>query len=515
MMNRREFLLSSAAAAAWQPGSVTHLVPAVNHERLLLKASFAGAPAGTPVLRVGQRVAAGRMSDTAGRFWQFDVTGLAPGTPHTLELFDGRKRALCDVWKVATFPEPGTAAARFRLLIYTCAGGDERAINPSGLKVYHPIARRQRLLDRALTFQPDAVIANGDHIYWDLRQTGAPPGYRDELVRSVGRFDRTLPVLGTANEDVLKRVAQEQIGRLYGTRLRSTPAYFLQDDHDYFENDDANERMVTFPPDHLMLQLGRGTRRLYFPEFLPDANRPVGLPGSSAPDAPAGTSEAYGTLRFGQLAEILLFDCRRYLTLAGQNAVTIAREAEDWIKARMAAPGAAHVVNVPSMPPVWSAGKWGDWYADILGADGRLTHKVPKPFYQPGWTAQHDRLMQASSAMEERVPLWISGDMHAIGEARIVRTGKVDLSRRPVHAILPGPVSTLNGWPSQGRRTHPYPSLHVTVEERLPAVEENGFLLVDFTFDTMVTRFFRSPVTQPVEEIDRLEAFREIEYKRG
>jgi len=27
---------------------------------------------------------------------------------------------------------------------------------------------RNRLLRRGLSFQPDAMIANGDHVYWDL-----------------------------------------------------------------------------------------------------------------------------------------------------------------------------------------------------------------------------------------------------------------------------------------------------------------------------------------------------------
>jgi len=50
-----------------------------------------------------------------------------------------------------------------------------------------------------------------------------------------------------------------------------------------------------------MLQLPRASQRLYYPEFLPDETWPIGLPAPSAPDAPRGVSESFGTLRYGQL----------------------------------------------------------------------------------------------------------------------------------------------------------------------------------------------------------------------
>src|SRR5207244_2850777 len=87
-----------------------------------------------------------------------------------------------------------------------------------------------------------------------------------------------------------------------------------------------------------------------------DAERPLGLPGSSAADRPAGVSECFGTLRYGGLAEFLLYDIRRTQTLTGPSAVFVAPVVEQWLKARMAAPGVAHVVNIPSNPPGWSAG---------------------------------------------------------------------------------------------------------------------------------------------------------------
>ncbi|MEZ5362274.1 MAG: hypothetical protein R2748_08010 [Bryobacterales bacterium] len=188
-----------------------------------------------------------------------------------------------------------------RLLVYTCAGGDERVQASTGGVSFLSIARRQRLFDRALTFQPDAAIGNGDHTYWDLYRTGFPPRYgNDELRRAVGEFDRTLPILGTVNEDVLKHVGEAQIASLYGVRFRSTPMFFTQDDHDYFENDEANDKMVTLPPDHLMLQLGRGVRRLWFRvSARPEPARRIAW-GVCAGHA-AGDGESCWTLRYGKL----------------------------------------------------------------------------------------------------------------------------------------------------------------------------------------------------------------------
>ena len=149
------------------------------------------------------------------------------------------------------------------------------------------IANRRKLLLTGLSYKPDAMIAIGDHVYWDLRSPvgSVMLGNAPEAQKLVGQFTRDMPVLGTDNERKLKLVATPQICDLYGTDLRSMPVFFVQDDHDYFENDEATEQMVTFPPDDFMLRLARATQRLYYPEFLPDSGRPIGLPSSGAADA--------------------------------------------------------------------------------------------------------------------------------------------------------------------------------------------------------------------------------------
>ena len=300
------------------------------------------------------------------------------------------------------------------------------------------------MLRRGLSFAPDALIANGDHVYWDLLAPRAAPKLgASKAALEYARFDRDAPILGGANESALLRAAGEQITPLYGTLCRSTPVFFLQDDHDHFDNDEATDEAVTFPPDNFMLQSARATQRLWYPEFLPDPNRSPGLPGSDSPDQPSyrpsGLSESFGTLRYGRLAEVLLYDVRRTVTLAGPTAVFVAPDVEAWVKARAAAKDVIHLVNVPSNPPGWSAGKWGEWYPDLLGPDGKLSEEIPKPYWQRGWLSQHDRLMQALSAMPGRIPLVVSGDLHAIGEGRMLRSGHLNFANNPVIAVLPGP----------------------------------------------------------------------------
>ncbi len=519
-MLRRDLLLASAvslapaaAAPVWDAGKVVHLLPTVSENRILLKVSFSERLTRAPFLQVAGRPIQGQQTDRHGACWSFDAPGLAPSRPYTLQLWDARKKALCAPWTLKTFPSPTDKPSQFRLLIYTCAGGDERLIASNGKPNNLSLAQRGRLLDRAMTYAPDAVVANGDHIYWDLKQGSYPPRLDAKMLAATGKFQRDQPVLGTPNEDLLRVVADQQIARLYGAKFRSVPVFFLQDDHDYFENDDANDRMVTYPADHFMLQLGRATRRMYYPEFLPDTQRPLGLPGASAADTPNGTGEAFGTIRFGSLAEVLLYDCRRYLTLAGPNAVVIPREAENWITSRLADTKLDHVVQVPSLPPAWSCGKWGDWYPDARVGD-KLTLEKVKPYWQQGWLAQHDRLMKAASDQRSHIPLFISGDMHSIAEGHIARSGKLDFRANPVISMLPGPIGTGENWPSGSRGMRAVPPHHLEMDEKQACLEEDGFLIVDFLPSKISAKFFRWHRSAADSTIDTLEPYRVSEIPR-
>jgi len=418
-------------------------------------------------------------------------------------------------------PAPDDLPSKLRLLIYSCAGGHDLFSAAKTGFGFLPAAVRQRLLRRGLSFAPDALIANGDHVYWDLLAPRAAPKLgASKAALEYARFDRNAPILGGANESALLRAAGEQITPLYGTLCRSTPVFFLQDDHDHFDNDEATDEAVTFPPDNFMLQSARATQRLWYPEFLPDPNRSPGLPGSDSPDQPSyrpsGLSESFGTLRYGRLAEVLLYDVRRTVTLAGPTAVFVAPDVEAWLKARAASKDVVHLVNVPSNPPGWSAGKWGEWYPDLLGPDGKLSEERPKPYWQRGWLSQHDRLMQSLSAMPGRIPLVVSGDLHAIGEGRMLRSGRLNFSSNPVIAVLPGPLGTSNGgWASEFRGVGPKPPQHLDMEETVAPIEENGFLLADFTPEIITLRYFKwNQKTQPITDIDTLEPFHTTELRR-
>lgn len=503
----------------WSAAEVAHVLPTVSHERLLLKASFKSAQQKAPFLSVGSRRVRGTMTDTAGECWQFDAAGLSPASEYKLKLLAADGAAMTPEWTLRTFPAPGDNPSSLRLLIYTCAGGHDVFGLINGKRIFQPVAIRQRLLRRALQFAPDALIANGDHVYWDLAAPRAAPtlGGSKRAIDYAGKFDSKQPVLGTANERFVKRAGGDQIAPLYGTLCRSVPVFFVQDDHDFYDNDEATDEMVTFPPNHAMVALARATQRLYYPEFLPDSGRPIGLPGSSAPDRAPGVSEWFGTLRYGRLAEVLLYSVRPTMTMAGPTAVFLAPDVEDWLKMRMATKDTAHLVHIPSNPPGWSAGKWGEWYPDLLGADGKLSTARPKPYWQTGWLAQHDRLLEAASAMPDRIPLFISGDLHATAEGRIFKTGKIDLRKNPVHVVLAGTLGTSDlTWPSAFRGVGALPSAHLDMQETIKPVEENGFIIADFTNSEIQLRYFRwNAARDPIEAIDTLEPFHTTKLARG
>jgi hypothetical protein len=531
-VHRRDFLRNSTAASLWltappeliaqaarertndewDAGAVRCILPTVSDSRMLIKISLAAPLSAVPTLHVDGTSVRGQMGDTRGEHWHFYATGLNPGRPYRLSLAGERGRLLCEPWLLSTFPGRDERPEKFRVLIFTCGGGHE-------VHEFLPTATRNRLLRRGLSFAPQAVVANGDQVYWDLL---APVGSKllgmsPEAVK-IGTFDRSAVVLGGDNEGVLKRVAGPQIMPVYGTDFRSTPMFFMQDDHDYFDNDEATDEVVTFPPNFFMLTLARATQAMYYPEYLPDAARPLGLPWSSAADRPAGISESFGTLRYGRLAEILLYDIRRTQTLAGPSAVYLDLEVEKWLKARTEANDVTHLVHVPSNPPGWTAGKWGEWYPDVLGADGKLTVDEPKPYWQSGWLKQHDRLMQAIGAMERRIPLIISGDLHAIAIGRMLRSGALGFRSHPITTVLAGPLgsrTTPMGWPSGRRGTGAMPPAHLDMQEEVKPIERHGFTIVDFSPDRIVLQFFKWDYkVQTVDEIDSLQPFHTTELQR-
>jgi hypothetical protein len=292
--------------------------------------------------------------------------------------------------------------------------------------------------------------------------------------------------------------------------------FFLQDDHDYFDNDEAWDEIVTFPPVWFQLELARATQRLYYPEFLADENRPRGLPWGSVGDRTEGVSESWGTVRFGRLAEILLYDVRRTCTLAGPSAVFIDPEVERWLLARTAAKDVTHLVHAPSNPMGWTAGKWMEWYPDVLNAAGKLTTSEPKPYWQAGWLKQHDRLVAAMGAMQGQIPITVSGDLHAVAIGKILRAGTLNLEKTPITAVLAGPIGTgPAGWPSAFRGVGSTPAAYLDVKEEIKPIEQHSFTIADFLSDRINLRFFKWDVrTQSPDAIDSLQPFHTVELGR-
>lgn len=537
-MKRRDFLRGSAGGMAgawlsawpwqqlaaqqelqptgddWDAGLVRHLLPAVNDSRLLIKASFTRALTEAPVLRIergaSSRSVEGTLNDTVGEFWQFHATELEPDTEYRLSLRDGGNNMLCEPWPLSTFPAPDHTPERVRVLFYTCAGGPQGEYFGIGDRRGNlPIAIRRRLLRRALSFAPQAAIANGDHIYWDLHTwQGEAAGDLSPAGRQ-SNFDYAARVMGGSNEAAMKLAAGPQIVPLYGTDFRSTPVYFLQDDHDHWENDSP----LTYPVPWFQLQLARATQQLYYPEFLPDAGRSPGLPFSTS-SARGELSESFGTLRYGSLLEVLLYDVRRTLGVGELNAVFLDSNVEDWLVQRTASRDTRHLVHVPSNPPGWSAGKWGEWYPDVLHPEtGQLTLQTPKPHWQQGWLNQHDRIMQALADMRHRNPLIIAGDLHATGVGTMHGAGNLDFSDNPITNILCGPIGTsIRGFPSVVRGVRAAPSQYLDFVEQVTPFEQHGFTLVDFAQDRIVAKLFKWDVnTQAVDAIDNLQPYYQVE----
>jgi len=555
--NRREFLKSAGAATGvaglaasslaraqglveprWDAGELSHILPTCSHNEMLLKCSFISPQRDVPMLRIDDREVPGVNTDSDGEFWQFHVRDLRADVLYELELVSSAGRPLASPWTLRTFPAPDATPSHLRLLAYTCAGG------PLDGGQYLTAAVRNRLLDRAMSFAPDAVIANGDHVYWDQRTTFENHNQqRRERAMAryaeVGMFNRNEPVLGFGNEAILKRAVGPQIAGLYGTRYRSTPVFFFADDHDYFENDEADDRFVTFPPDALSLRLQRATQHLYYPEFLHDSNRPLGLPGSAEADRSTGLSECYGTLRYGNLLEVLMYDCGRHVSLKGKHAGLIAPEAEEWLLSRISASDTRHLINIPSTPFCWSAGKWREWYADLLETDSsvrapgteqmtsdgggrvppeenpRLGTTKRKHMWQEGWFLQHQRLMAALTA-QDRPAVLMSGDLHACGWDRMLASGDIDMRGNAPWMFLHGTLGTgeNGGWPSSARGIGPSAATAVTVERGVDPIEKNGFSIIDITPELMTVRMFAWRAPDPVEAIDNLEPYDVVEIPR-
>jgi len=522
----------------WDHGSVVHILPAVNHERILLKTSFTE-PLTSPNLNISSTLYPGIEMDTGGYYWSFDAQNLNPNTTYQLRLEDSMGQLLCDPWPLTTFPALNSSPDNLRILAFTGSGGHDACHTWYGSGQI-PLSIRQRIINRALEHDPDVMIGTGDQIYYDIRYgvSSKLMGDSRRAIQYSGRFHPSQAVLGTSNENVLKRAVGPQVAYLYGTAVRSVPSYFIFDDHDYFANDDAYEeddinaqllmawinpvvqKCITFPPDDFMLELGRAAQQLFLPEFLPDPNRPLSLPSTNERSWAENASECFGTLRYGDLVEGLMYDVRRYVTLTGENATFIPLDAEQWIIDRSRAENASYVINFSPISFGWSAGKWLSWYPDIkVKRDGQtvLSNEGSKYMWQEGWFEQHNRILNASYNMNNSTALFVCGDMHTQTAGKIHQSGALNFSSNPITSILTGSLGVNGGgFPSGGLRgIEASPPCDLVVEEDLPSYEKAGFVILDVTPSNITIQFFGWRYGQdPVEMIDTLTPHYELVLNR-
>jgi phosphodiesterase/alkaline phosphatase D-like protein len=493
--------------------TIRHILPTVTDTRISISCSLAQ-PVQSLLLRVSNEVYTGEQRDSEGAHWSFTAKDLIPNTQYELQLLEGES-SLGDAWPLRTFPAEGAAVDQLKLAAFTCAGGGD-AFGFNGLQYFKPHAFRRRLFDELLAQNPDAIIAIGDHIYWDLRGGDRPPLGRKKsaLIRWIigaylrvkyGVFDRALPLLGSPNEAVLKRIADEQIADLYGTRFKSTPIFFISDDHDYFENDDAEKDLVTFPADTFSREAHRAVADLYYPPL---------------PHAPTlDTHRSFGLFKYGNLFEAPLLDCAGHMSLAetlesGEGAAEDINSArlfpeaiEQWVLNRIEVSQAKHFALVPSHPMGWTAGKWREWYPDVVAPEGFeglvinelnfegatkevLITEAQKYLWQRGWWAQHQRLLQALSARSGS-RFTFSGDIHAQGAIAIEASGDEELPGGAVTSLLVGPVSTSDAtWPSFARGIPANQPGWLRTASLSVTEEVNGFTVFDITSSGVVAQLF-------------------------
>ena len=503
---------SEADLNDWNQGDLAHLIPVASHEQILIKASFNSALTQTPYLQIDDRRIAGIMTDSEGQFWQFYAENLDADHNYQLQIRDVNGEQLTDAWPLKTFPLPNAEPEHLRIFAYTCAGGNEDLVGDDGSRHFLQMASRHQLIERGLSFNPDVVIANGDHIYWDQKTLAfRGEGFKQpwlDMYAEFGTLDPALPVIGSSNEAILKRIVDPQIAKLYGVRFRSVPVFMLTDDHDLFENDEAHEGYISLPPEEDKLAAARATQNLYYPEFLPDSTRRNDLQGSSSADRIAGLSEVYGTFRYGNLFEALLYDTKRYSTFNGENATLFNVNAEGWLSSRTAADDTAFLMHIPSTPIGWSAGKLGDWYPDVRQSDGSLGTEIEKPYWPVGWWSQHQRVMEMLSSQKNRPPIIASGDLHAFAFGEIIKSGEIDMQDNPISCICVGSLGSSGpGFPTIFRGVGAEIPTDLDVNEPFTPLEKNGFTIIDVTPEKMVIKMYAWIPPEPVDAISTLEPF--------
>jgi hypothetical protein len=120
------------------------------------------------------------------------------------------------------------------------------------------------------------------------------------------------------------------------------------------------------------------------------------------------------------------------------------------------------------------------------------------------------------AAMKARIPITISGDLHAVAIGKILRSGTLNLEKTPITAVLAGPIGTgPAAWPSAFRGVGSTPPAYLDVNEEIKPIEQHSFTIADFRPDRINLRFFKWDVkTQSPDAIDSLQPFHTAEVGR-
>ena len=219
---------------------------------------------------------------------------------------------------------------------------------------------------------------------------------------------------------------------------------------------------------------------LFYPPLL---DTPDGMPGRKI-----------GRIRYGKVFEGLMADCAGDMTLGNKNAVLISKQNEEWLSSRIKDSQVKHLAFIPSHPFGYTAGKWREWYPDVVAEEGAtgtvsnellsatkgsLTTDVRKYLWQEGWFLQHQRLIK-SIAKRKGSRFIFSGDIHAIGAASIIKSDDIKL-KNEVKTFLVGSVgSSSAGWPSFARGITADNPKSLVCNSIYKTREENGFTFFKF-----------------------------------
>ena len=495
MYSRRTFLKISGILATLLAGGyifrssgskkVHHILSSVSHEKLAVSLSLSEGTSDLKLILDNKILAKGRCTDREGKHWQFIADSLSPDNSYNLQLITNNE-PIFEPWSLKTFPDPRSEVNNLSMMAFTCAGGGD-GFKASGKEFFKPFNFREKIFDEGLSKKPDFVISIGDHIYFDLRGENFPPvGRNSKLIKffvggylkfRYGVFNRLENANSEKNESILKKVGNDQIASLYGTKFKSTPIFFIPDDHDYFENDDAEEDLVTFPADEFSKGAFQKMADLFYPPLLDTPNNKPG--------------RKIGRIRYGNAFEGLIADCAGNMTLGDKEAVLISNQDEEWLLSKIENSKAKHLAFIPSHPLGYTAGKWREWYPDVVaeegasgivinellsGRKGNLTIDADKYLWQGGWFLQHQRILQAISERTDSRFIF-SGDIHAMGASSIIQSDEINL-KKIVKTFLVGPVSSSTGtWPSFARGITAETPKQLICKSIYATREVNGFTL--------------------------------------